>query len=52
MKKTIYTHVSTKAVQGMARLAELSGRRVYMWPMPYKRSDGRDGWTVVVTRDS
>ena len=49
MKKTIWTHVSAKALKGMQKIFG----EVYIWPVPYKRSDGRDGWTVVTfKRDS
>ena len=50
MRKTVYTHVTSKALRGIQRLAEIEGREVYLWPAPYKRRDGQDGWTVAVVR--
>lgn len=47
-RKIIWTHVSSKALAGMQRL--FADRDIYIWPAPYKKSDGRDGWTVVTIR--
>jgi hypothetical protein len=49
MRRVIWTHVSDAALAGIVRLSEMTGRRVHLWPTPYRLNDGRAGWTVVTT---
>lgn len=48
MRKTIFTHVSVKALNGIRRLAEYSGSSVYLHPVPYGKDCDR--FTVVITK--
>lgn len=49
MNKTVFTHVSAKALKGIRRVAELSKSNVYLHPVPYGKD--HDKFTVVVTKN-
>lgn len=49
MKKTILTHVNSKAIQGLVMLANKTNAKVYMHPVPYGKNF--DKFTVVIVRD-